>query len=461
MKRKTSPKLHGLPSVGLALLMTTGMAASAAMTPMADQELSSTTGQDSLLAMNVINPGELGNPNDNVGFYKMTLNAKLDMNANARRVQLGCGGVNGADGCDIDINYLRFAGLGAVDPTTGRPINDKGPSTDFEQINPFFEMAIANPNSPTGRKIVGMRFGAEQARGIISNGTRPVDANNNPISINRTPVTYNTGLGTVTNEVYDPNEHTGVNQISAVIDQMIITNGTVPIKINLGVTIDATGKIMEGGPCNNNPSVCEPYMLGQRLDANGNLIKNTRSNVFEKVYFARAKTMRLAPLSLEVSSDNQLADNKQALADLKSDARLVHNMQVGTPTTYANDFYFSFSTLGNNDVWATLGSDHGPERAEATTDAQRMMDYANVVNSPNPSAVGSWLNWRSASGSWTPMMRGWALHLPKLLISNFTTPTQNANALAALFTPDRSNLNDNLDIQQVPVDNCYGTLKFC
>ncbi len=461
MKRKTSPTLRGLPSVGLTLLMTTGMAATAAMTPMADQELSNTTGQDSLLTMNVIDPGEAGNPNGNIGFYKMTLNAKMEMNANARRVQLGCGGVNGADGCDIDINYLRFVGLGAVD-ATGRPINDKGPSTDFEQINPFFEMAIANPDSPTGRKIVGMRFGAEQARGILSNGTRPVDASNNPTSINRTPVTYDSGLGTVTNELYDPNEHTGVNQLSAVIDRLVVTNGTVPIKVDiLGIKVDATGKIMEGGPCNNNPSVCKPYMLGQRLDASGNLIQNSTSNVFEKVYFARASTMRLAPLNIEISSSNFLADGKEALADMKSDSRFLHNMQVGTATSYANDFYFSFSTLGNNDVWATLGWDHSPERVESTTDAQRMADYANVVNSPNPNAVGSWLNWRSASGSWTPMMRGWALHLPEILINNFTTPTQNASGLDALISPDRANLNDNLDIQQVPVDNCYGTLKFC
>lgn len=460
MPRK-SFKSAWIKPLPLVLGVLSAMSAHAALSPMPDQDLSGISGRDSLLTMNVINPGQSGNPNGNVGFYKLTVNAKMEMNANARRVQLGCGGINGADGCDIDINYLRFVGLGAVD-ANGKPINDKGPSTDFEQINPFFEMAIANPDSPTGRKIVGMRFGAEQARGILSNGTRPVDANNNPISINRTPVTYDTGLGTVTNELYDPNEHTGVNQLSAVIDRLVVTNGTVPIKVNiLGIKADATGKIMEGGPCNNNPSKCESYMLGQRLDANGNLIKNTTSNVFEKVYFARASTMRLAPLNIEISSSNALADGKKALADMKSDSRFLHNMQVGTPTSYANDFYFSFSTLGNNDVWSTLGWDHGPERTESTNDAQRMADYANVVNSPNPSAVGSWLNWRSANGNWTPMMRGWALHLPEIMINNFTTPLQNASGIDALISPDKANLNDNLDIQQVPVDNCYGTLKFC
>ncbi len=47
---------------------------------------------------------------ENIGFYKLSLDAVMDLNVNVKSLQLGCGGVNGSNGCDIDIRHLALSG---------------------------------------------------------------------------------------------------------------------------------------------------------------------------------------------------------------------------------------------------------------------------------------------------------------------------------------------------------------
>lgn len=136
---------------------------------MSDEQLSETTGQ-ALMSLSYIAPADTANleskrsgGDNSIGFYKLGLEAELELNANIKKLQLGCGGVNGAGGCDIDIDNLSLSGF--ADTNTGRV------ASSAKLTNPFLEFAIKNPNSASQREIVGLRVSAEKALGLLTVGT--------------------------------------------------------------------------------------------------------------------------------------------------------------------------------------------------------------------------------------------------------------------------------------------------
>jgi hypothetical protein len=139
-----------------------------ALESLSDDELSNVDAQ-ALLNLKYIDQGGT-NPNASIGFYRLGLEGSIDLNANIRRLQLGCGGDKGA-GCDIDIENLRFTGVGGTSAT------DSGPATDFNLTNPFIELAIKNPSIAATREFVGMRVGALSALGAMTFGENPNTSN--------------------------------------------------------------------------------------------------------------------------------------------------------------------------------------------------------------------------------------------------------------------------------------------
>lgn len=144
--------------------------------PMTDQQLSNTTGQ-ALMSLSYIAPTDAVNletkrsgGDTNIGFYKLGLEADLAINANIKKLQLGCGGANGAGSCDIDID--NFSLSGASNTREGRV------SSDAVLSNPFLEFAIRNPNSASTREIRGLRLSAEQAFGMLTFGQENTDTPN-------------------------------------------------------------------------------------------------------------------------------------------------------------------------------------------------------------------------------------------------------------------------------------------
>ncbi|MEC7119425.1 MAG: hypothetical protein VXW65_05950, partial [Pseudomonadota bacterium] len=135
---------------------------------LSDEEMSATQGQ-ALFNLSYIAPNDADNlekqrvASSNIGFYKLGLEAEVELNLNARKLQLGCGGVNGAGGCDIDIDNLSLSGLS--DTREGRA------GSSAKLTNPFMEFAIKNPDSASTREIVGYRLSAEQAQGLLTAGT--------------------------------------------------------------------------------------------------------------------------------------------------------------------------------------------------------------------------------------------------------------------------------------------------
>ena len=142
----------------------------ATLQPMSDEQMSATTGQ-ALMTLSYLAPNETGNSNpasSNLGFYKLGMEAEIDINANIKKLQLGCGGVNGAGACDIDIDYLSLSGVS--DTNTGRA------SSSAKISNPFIEFAIKNPNSAATREVSGFRLSADSIQGLLTFGLENVDA---------------------------------------------------------------------------------------------------------------------------------------------------------------------------------------------------------------------------------------------------------------------------------------------
>lgn len=137
------------------------------LAPMSDEGLSEITGQ-SLFSANYIAPDAPGNPNVGVGFYRVGVAANIAINANIDKLRLGCDGPGGTGVCDLDIDRLRLTGFASTAVNS-----NEGPLTDFLLNQPFFEFAIKNPDNPATRQVVGIRFGALEALGMMSIGENP------------------------------------------------------------------------------------------------------------------------------------------------------------------------------------------------------------------------------------------------------------------------------------------------
>ncbi|QSB55075.1 hypothetical protein I6J48_05215 [Acinetobacter calcoaceticus] len=180
-------------AIALGSLCFSSAYAASTLVPMSDSELSATRGQ-ALMSMSYIAPTDSANleklrdSNSNVGFYKLGLDADLELNANIKRLQLGCGGANGAGACDIDIDNLSLSGLSDT--------NDGRASSSAKLTNPFIEFAIKNPNSASTREVAGVRLSAESIQGLLTFGSENTTTKNGINSFSGYMVTQATG-GTV------------------------------------------------------------------------------------------------------------------------------------------------------------------------------------------------------------------------------------------------------------------------
>lgn len=165
-------------NVALLALSSLSMSSSFAATlkSMTDEQLSNTTGQ-ALMSLSYLAPSDTNNlmtkysNGSNIGFYKLGLEATMELNANIKNLQLGCGGTNGAGACDIDIKNLSLSGLPTSNDANGNPVyTDSRPSSSAEMTNPFMEFAVKNPEQASTREVVGLRFSAEKINGLLSAG---------------------------------------------------------------------------------------------------------------------------------------------------------------------------------------------------------------------------------------------------------------------------------------------------
>ncbi|ENX34475.1 hypothetical protein F889_01757 [Acinetobacter colistiniresistens] len=175
----------------MGLCVNSAYASSSTLQSMSDSEMSATTGQ-ALMSLSYIAPTDNANlmkniaGSNNIGFYKLGMEAELELNANIRNLQLGCGGKNGAGACDIDIKNLALSGLpnGGGYDINGNAVTNGGYDIDGNPVysgngraatsakitNPFLEFAIKNPNSASTREVVGFRASAEKINALLTAG---------------------------------------------------------------------------------------------------------------------------------------------------------------------------------------------------------------------------------------------------------------------------------------------------
>lgn len=287
------------------------------LTVLTDSELSAETGQ-ALFNMSYIGPGG-SNPNVDTGFYKLGMEAQLDLNANIKKLQLGCGGVKGA-GCDIDLDNVSFTG---IVPTRNMANGaDAGPTSDFTLINPFYEIAIKNPTSAATRELVGFKIGADSIWGMLSIGSPPTDVSDPNVAAN----------------------HTGINRISGHMPT-IINNGIVPTTICsaiFGGANDPTGCAIGGGITSTDSTI--DYDPAKPNENRFDLIMQRSSQV--KLNGIKVKSL----LDLTIN------------ANLDQDLRFIHNITAGSDPN-GNRKYdpgesvdnFGISVQGQDVMWNTNG----------------------------------------------------------------------------------------------------------
>ncbi|QTD65075.1 hypothetical protein J4G46_04515 [Acinetobacter towneri] len=150
-----------------------------AMQALNDDQLSHVQGQALLNLMTATDQSQ------GLNFYKLSVDALMELNANIKTLQLGCGGVNnaigGKAGCDIDISNIALSGLNKSHDSTGSPeFNGERAGTSAQITNPFIEFAISG-NSASTREVVGFRLGAEEILGLLTLGTDNVQNPNDGI----------------------------------------------------------------------------------------------------------------------------------------------------------------------------------------------------------------------------------------------------------------------------------------
>ncbi len=287
------------------LLLSTVVASQAwALESLDDQGLSEVSGQASLFNADYIAPS-VGVNGGNVGFYRLGVDAEINMNANINALRLGCtGAADGSSNCDIDITHLRITGLG------GTSASDSGPPTDFKLTRPFFEFAVRNPAIASQREIVGIRFGAQSALGRMTIGE-----NNNTSSIA---------------------DDTGITRFSGDMNA-IITGATID---NVHACLPAPGS--QSGPC---PFIdipasaaLDPYdyaaLHGQPLILNGKSVGygTDQNMVFDGL------TGSATALGIPLPLNSTLTEPMRFIHDLGVGA---YNSGTGDYDLPVQDFYMS------------------------------------------------------------------------------------------------------------------------
>ncbi|WP_252717806.1 hypothetical protein [Acinetobacter soli] len=248
------------------------------LTSLDDQQMSEVTGQ-ALLNLNYVAPGG-SNPNGNMGFYRLGLEAQLELNANIKKLQLGCGGVKGT-GCDIDIDNIALTGI------TSSTAQGAGVGTDFKLTNPFIEFAIQNPDSAATRTVTGFRLGALSALGIMNIGSNG----------DLTTLADDTGINSLSGDIGVRVTNAKINDVRATVLGLGLLRGSATIDSysttllnNRDSTFSLTKMTAQASPSLLNLKLTNvnmndiPYRTVHQLlvadtDSNGNLIATSNAYI--------------------------------------------------------------------------------------------------------------------------------------------------------------------------------------
>lgn len=467
-----------------------------AMQTLDDQQLSQETGQAAFFT-NYIGPTDLGNPNNgvttgstnNIGFYSLGLNGTLSLNANINHLQLGCGGVNGA-GCDIDLSQVRLTGSKA------------GPSGTFADSdatlqNPFLQLAIQNPTSLSTRHVVGVAFGAQNADAMLSVGQNPPSTavtyrtqctggfassctpaaltnsagqQQGGVSISYLPGTPGGSAQTITTtnssdsscaffgtcynqrDVTVTGGETGINSLSGNF-QVAVANIKIPTTISGTVIADGSGDLFiktqnTAGAANFQPSngVCDAYgHCG--IGGNDAQSGNQTGTFFQYSSGSRLTGLSMGPILLDLANMSGLAGTffSSAYARIAPQNLIdVHNLAASSNANQG----LLLSLNSTQITWPQVGS-AGIYSFPTTT--QFLNSNGNTVSAQSLAA-----------------QRGWWLSVPQATIGGTSSNVlTTAPVVISGLGPAFDSLSTtgvavaSVNLQQIPVANCYSGAKFC
>lgn len=416
------------------LIYSAGTSAASGLQVMSDEQLSATVGQ-ALMNLTYTAPNDAINLENkrvggdkSIGFYKMGLEADMELNANIRKLQLGCGGVNGP-GCDLDIDYLSLSGV--ADSNTGRA------SSSAKISNPFLEFAIKNPDSAAKREVVGLRASAEAIQGMLTFGLENGPQKSGINSLSGYMEVAAAGGKVDVNPIKDLTyQSSGQTPITGTVKGWFIPVDFTSTEYNLNITPTQQGdlrlpqQVITGHRINNAPLTAKAYVNG--LDISGNIKAETAIMNLD-----RKLSGKIDNLTVDVKIDEGLgffhkANLNGSAASLSLQSR--HLMWPGSKSVAQNGWWLELSNpIDIGDITPT-------EKVTITTPTvKETLGEVSKYITANPISCGTW----------------------GLLQCVFGDSIDVKTVDLSKGTPVNLNLA-NLELKnQNFAPNCYGNLKFC
>lgn len=394
--------------------------ASYALTPISDRELAATTGQ-ALLTSDYIAPNSLTGSDGittNFGFYRMGLDAIVENNINIDKLQLGCGGFNNniKVGCDIDLDFVSMLGLRngstSVQPTTGvsgqrdalgqltRNEFAGSPATSgFMMTRPYLTIAVANPDNPQMREVVGFKFGAQSVSGYMGIGRVYQGGETNRETGETCTATNSQSLGC----------HSGLNSLSGYMHVKV--SGAIPMD---GSVLGGIASIIDPSTNLNNPGDTSNACFGAT-----NLGSNCTTSTAPIT--ADIAGTRINTLSVVLPTNAHAKVRALGIVTLRLDLKLV---------TYLNQnlrFIHGFATENTGDFFLSF------QRQQVSWPKYDKTGYAVTANA------------------------GWWMNIPEVSTENLAGAKLTVNESGIPTTLSVSNL----ELRSVPPINCYGNYRYC
>lgn len=448
---------------------TIAVAASArGMVALADEEMAAVGGQGLFLSDKIVGTNLLGGSNLHAAYhnpftyYRMGLDAKLSMNINIAKLQLGCGGVNDAlnrFACDLDMDYVRFMGTnGSTSPAGyGAYAGTAGGDSAFQMVRPYLELAVKNDGNPATREVVGIKFGAESVTGALSIGRNyPTGATNLENGYaGSTTGSAAPGPGPITNTCNNAAQFgnatlacdSGINSASGFLGVEIsaklgiVGDVCLTALCLLPIALDATGcvgrlTIPTTGCGGDNSSGGEPTYL----DANGSRFTSLTLGSIP----LRAAGEGVVQLLNTIGIDN-------IYATLYMDLRLLHHVTFNN----SPDFFISFQR----------------ERVAYPSYGKQPLTASVPAGNPEFDACGASARYpagsipaRCGSSYGLPANTGWWLNAPVVKFMDIQASLNLGEVpfsnLLNAFGPPGIRI-DNPKFGLIAARNCYGAAHFC
>lgn len=434
--------------ISILITATLGFSQSYAMTALNDEELSEVEGQ---ALMNLeYTAGSNGTDSlgqsytqSNLGFYKMGLSAEIELNANIKKLQLGCGGSNNSirAGCDIDIDNLSLSGI----PEAGQ----ERPETSAKLTNPFIEFAIKNPTSAATREVMGFRVSAEKIVGLLTAGTNDGTQNGINTLSGYMKIAPATG-STKTQETPFTQSLTGKVNIAGCLNcprEFVTSNSTIKIP-SMPVNFTTKEAILNG-------SRLTSVNVNALADVPTIILTENSGNM--KAVVPGTTWVTIIPLSNFTISDMRV--NMQ-ISGLKTDIALnqslglIHSLPLNNPVSLSLQksklFWPKEQAVADPGWWLAVND---PVQL-GTLNASE--NYAVDINPILPDVATYLSDWFDDHPLYVDFGSAVSALFTSKLVSN--VGEVNLGSLPALPLPLN---NIPLGASQNVISNCYGGLKFC